>query len=66
MHVKLRLNAARNKQITQELLGLVVVITEASDLTLTEDGYNKTELLFKEATDTVLISLSEILYIESL
>lgn len=66
MKIKLRLSNAKKNQVTEELTSMGVEITENSDLILTEDGYYGGELYCKDDTDTVIVILSDILYIESL
>jgi DNA-binding LytR/AlgR family response regulator len=65
MKIKLRLSHEKKKQVEDELTQMGVEITEDSDLILTEDGYCNGELYCKDDTDTVVLTMDEILYIES-
>lgn len=66
MKLKLRLSRERKDQIVDELNDLGIVVSEESELILTEDNYNAGEIYCKDDTDRVVVSLSEIVFIESM
>jgi two-component system response regulator LytT len=65
MKLKLRLSHTKKKQVEEELIQMGVEITEDSEFVLTEDGYCGGEMYCKDDTDTVILKIEEILYIES-
>lgn len=66
MKLKLRLSRERKDQIVDELNDLGIVVSEESELILTEENYNAGEIYCKDDTDRVVVSLSEIVFIESM
>ena len=66
MKLKIRLNNAKKQQVSKELIDRGIEISEDTDLILTEDDYHGGQIYWKAGTDTVILPLSDILYIESL
>lgn len=66
MKLKLRLSRERKDQIVDELNDLGIVVSEESELILTEENYNAGDIYCKDDTDRVVVSLSEIVFIESM
>ena len=65
MRVKLRLGEGRAAKVAAELSALGVEIDDDADLVLTEEGYRAESLSCKDGTDTVIVPLGDICYIET-
>ena len=65
MRVKLRLSEQRETEVAAELAKLGIVIDDDADLILTEEGYRVDHLVCKDGTDTVIVPLTDIHYIEA-
>ena len=66
MRVKIKLNTNRRELVQKTLLDLGVEICEDADLILTEDNYSEGEILCRKDEDYILVSMEDILYVETL
>lgn len=66
MKLKLRLNKATEKEIITELKQKEIEISEDAKLTLTEDDYHEGMIACKDDNGKVLISVTDICFIESI
>ena len=65
MRVKLRIGEERAAEVAAELVALGIEIDDNANLILTEEGYRIGHLLCKDGSDTVIVHLGDIHYIES-
>ncbi|MCQ2471131.1 MAG: LytTR family transcriptional regulator DNA-binding domain-containing protein [Clostridia bacterium] len=66
MRIKLKLNPDRVEATRNELTALGIEISETADLILTEENYNEGKLLCRKDDDRFLVSIEDIIYIETL
>ncbi len=66
MRIKLKLNPDRMESTRNELVALGIEISETADLILTEENYNEGKLLCRKDDDRFLVSIEDIIYIETL
>ena len=65
MRLKLRLGEERTAEVSEQLAALGIEFDEDADLILTEENYRADHLVCKDGTDTVIVPLEEIHYIEA-
>lgn len=66
MRIKLKLNPDRVEATRNELTALGIEISETADLILTEENYNEGKLICRKDDDRFLVSIEDIIYIETL
>ena len=65
MRVKLRLGEERTAEVAAELAALGIEIDDDADLILTEEVFRADRLVCKDGTDTVIVPIEDIHYIEA-
>ena len=65
MRLKVRLSKGRAAELATELAALGIELDDDADLILTEEGFRADSLVCKDGTDTVIVPLEDIHYIEA-